>query len=203
MKNRGWLVYYRLGFGLLGLSSIILEIFVLLERGTFNPGNFFSYFTVESNLLAVVALLLGAYVVAQKRRVKWLDMFRGAATLYMVMTGVVFAILLSGLKDVSFTAVPWNNTVLHYIMPIAMLVDWLLDTPKAGITWRRALVWLIFPLAYVIYTLVRGPFAEWYPYPFLSPVTNGYVGIVITSIGIMLFALVAVKFLTRGVKRTK
>lgn len=201
MKTKGWLVYYRTFFGLLGLSAIITEIVVLVGRGTFNPTNFFSYFTIESNLLAVVVLLLGAWATKWSRPKMWFALLRGAATLYMIMTGVVFAILLSGLEDAVLTAVPWDNTVLHYIMPIVLLVDWLVDAPKVAITWRRALAWLTFPLAYIIYTLIRGPIVGWYPYPFLNPATNGHLGIISTSIGITLFAIIVVWFLTGVVKR--
>ncbi len=197
MKQKSWPVYYRVFFGLLGLSSIITEIVVLLDRGRFNPGNFFSYFTIESNLLAALVLLIGAWMVGQSKEKKWFVLLRGAATLYMIMTGVVFAILLSGLENAVLTAVPWDNTVLHYIMPIVLLVDWLMDTPKMAITWRRALAWLAFPLVYVSYTLIRGSMVAWYPYPFLNPATKGYLGIIGTSMGITLFALGTVWFLMR------
>ncbi|MCW2602206.1 MAG: hypothetical protein JWN61_341, partial [Pseudonocardiales bacterium] len=42
-------------------------------------------------------------------------------------------------------------------------------------------IWLIFPLGYLIYSLVRGPIADWYPYPFMDPDEHGYGGIAITS----------------------
>jgi hypothetical protein len=50
---------------------------------------------------------------------------------------------------------------------------------------------LIFPIVFVIYTEVRGPFAQWYPYFFLDPQKVGGVGIlVLWIIGLMLVFLV-------------
>jgi hypothetical protein len=197
MKQEKWQQYYKLFFGLLGLSAIVTEIVVLISRGYFDPANFFSYFTIQSNLIAAVVLLKGS----AGGHGRQFALFRGAVTLYMVMTGVVFALLLSGLKDISFTAVPWDNVVLHYIMPVAVLLDWLLDTPKIKLTWRRALAWLAFPLVYVVYTLIRGPIAGWYPYPFLNPEVNGYVGVIAISLGIVTFAMAIVWMLVWRVKR--
>ena len=39
-----------------------------------------------------------------------------------------------------------------------------------------ALGWLLAPLAYFAYSLVRGPIAHWYPYPFLDPRSLGGYG---------------------------
>ena len=200
IEKEKWRLYYKLFFGALGASAIITEIVVLIGRGQFDPANFFSYFTIESNLLAAVVLLVGA--TGRGRGNRQFAFFRGATTLYMIMTGVVFAILLSGLKDVSFTALPWDNVVLHYIMPIVILVDWLLDTPKITLTWRRAVAWLVFPLSYVTYSLIRGAIVGWYPYPFLNPATSGYLGVIMTSIGITLFAMIIVWLLVRKARRT-
>ena len=44
------------------------------------------------------------------------------------------------------------------------------DLPDIALTWRNALpYWLVPPAAYLIYSLIRGLFVDWYPYPFLIP----------------------------------
>jgi hypothetical protein len=186
MQNKRFLVGYKTFFGLLGLSSVALEITVGIQRGIFNPGNFFSYFTVESNIFAAIIFLCGAAVLWRGgREGKTLALFRGAATLYMVTTGIVFGVLLSGYDPSTLTLVKWDNTVLHYIIPVAVLVDWLIDPPVNKIVFKKALVWLAFPLVYLVYTLIRGPIAGWYPYPFLNPdQQHGYAGIMVTALGI-------------------
>jgi hypothetical protein len=195
LHNKKFLIVYKILFGLLGLSAIATEIVTLVHRGTLVPANFFSFFTVESNVFAAVILLLSAMRIG--RQPMAMIMLRGAATLYMVTTGIVFSVLLSGLESDVLTAVPWDNMVLHYIMPIAVFIDWWLDPPAKRISFRRSLIWLSYPLAYVVYSLIRGAAIDWYPYPFLNPATNGYAAIFITSLGITATILVLTWLLIR------
>jgi hypothetical protein len=181
MNKKYTLIGYRIFFALLGLSAIVTEIAVLIERGRFVPANFFSFFTVESNILAVLILILSALALARGKQGRFIAMLRGGSTLNMIVVGIVFSLLLSGL-DVELTAVPWDNTVLHYIMPVAVALDWLIDIPKVRISFKRALIWVTFPIAYAAYSLIRGHFVGWYPYPFLNPGINGYTSVIITSI---------------------
>ena len=62
----------RLAFAALGIAAIVSAV-------TATPGslgNFFSYFTIESNLLAIVVLIVGGLVNPQDSRWAYL---RGAA----------------------------------------------------------------------------------------------------------------------------
>jgi hypothetical protein len=185
---------YRAGFGLLGLSSVAIEVVTLHERGTLQLANFLSYFTIESNLFAGVVLLAGGLLTPEPAALAFV---RGAATLYLAITGVVFSLLLAGLEGVEFTAVPWDNLVLHYVMPAVIVLDWLLAPPRMRIAPAVGLTWLAFPLAYVVYSLIRGHFTHWYPYPFLNPALHGYTGVLQSSVGIALTAAVLVWVVTR------
>lgn len=182
------LIGFKLILGLLALSALITEIVVLTDRGTFAAANFFSYFTVESNLLISIVLLVSAAMLVSGRSITSLAMYRGATTLYMLVTGIGFTVLLSGLESTQFTAIPWDNTVLHYLVPIGAAIDWLIDPPAVAISSRKAMIWLLFPLAYVTYSSIRGPIVDWYPYPFLDPDENGVLAVVIVSIGIAILA---------------
>jgi hypothetical protein len=173
--------YYRLLFGLLGFSALVTEIATLIERGYFIPANFFSYFTIESNILAVLTLILyGSTTKLSTKTNLYVQLIRGGVVLYMLMTGVIFAILLAGIEGATLTAVPWDNIVLHYIMPIIILVDWLMDMPKITIKPQQVGIWLIFPIGYIVYTLIRGAVTGWYPYPFLDPQMQGYLPVTVT-----------------------
>ena len=196
MLNKKQCISYKIFFALLGFAAVVTEISTLVERGTFNPVNFFSFFTIESNLLAVVALLVSAISVAANYSSKKLDFFRGATTLYMVTTGIIFSVLLAGIENATLTAVPWDNIVLHYIMPIVLAVDWILDRPKAVIQFRTACLWLLFPLVYFAYSIIRGSITGWYPYPFLNADMNGYGKLSVTSLALVVFLLVLIKIVT-------
>ena len=184
MNKKYTLIGCRIFFALLGLSAIVTEMAVLIERGRFMPANFFSFFTIESNIFAVIILILSALVLARDSQDGRMAALRAASTLHMIIVGVVFSLLLSGL-DVELTAVPWDNVVLHYIMPIVVVLDWLVDIPKVRIAFKRALIWVVFPIVYVIYSLIRGYIVGWYPYPFLNPGSHGYMGVIFTSITLM------------------
>ena len=191
------LICYKITFALLGFSAVVTEIATLVERNLFNPFNFFSYFTIQSNILACTILILSVIATASNSRFRKLDLLRGAAALYMVITGIVFAVLLSRVEGAILTAVPWDNIVLHYIMPVVLLVDWLVDKPNKAITFKKSIVWLIYPVAYVFYSLTRGHFIDWYPYPFLDPNSNGYAGVLLTGLGIAALTVMLMYILSK------
>jgi len=166
----------RILFGALGLAAIIVQLMSSIEHGR-NLVNFFSFFTIESNILAVVLLLLLGIAGLTKTKREFATT-RGAITLYMTMTGIIYVLLLSGNEVALQTTIPWVNIVLHYVMPAVILLDWLAFPPTRHVYMRHAAIWLAFPVLYVAYSLIRGGFTEWYPYPFLNPIENGWPTVV-------------------------
>ncbi|NKQ34192.1 MAG: Pr6Pr family membrane protein [Chloroflexi bacterium] len=145
--------------------------------------DFFSYFTIQSNLIAVGVLLWVALKPVKGPGPLSRDLIRGAPVLYLTITGVVFFLLLS---DLPLVTVPFANTVLHKLMPVVMVADWLIDPPSEALSFRQATAWLIYPLAWLGYTMLRGPLVGWYPYPFLNPAVAGGYGAVLFSILLIL-----------------
>jgi hypothetical protein len=176
------LAILRVGFAVLAVLAIAVQMLDLANRGVLNPVNFFSYFTIESNLIAVAALLWAAAAVRGTPNPR-LDFFRGAATTYMTVTFVVFALLLAD-TDVD-TAIVWVDRVLHRVIPIVLMADWLIDPPGVRIDLRRAWWWVAFPVAWVAYTMIRGAMVGTYPYPFLDPANGGYGAVAIYSVTIL------------------
>lgn len=197
MNNiKKFLISYKVVFALLGFSALVTEIVASVERGIFNPGNFFSFFTVQINILVFVTFILSALAVASGKNKRWLDILRSITTVYILVVGVGFAILLSGLQNVALTAVPWDNTVLHYIIPIAVVLDFLIDRPKRKITFKTGLLWISYPLLYVAYSLIRGSITGWYPYPFLNPTINGYGALVVPVVGLLILGVGIIAIVT-------
>jgi hypothetical protein len=186
--NARWLIGYRVVVGMLGFAAVVTEIATLVERDRFKPANFFSFFTIEANSISVIVLILSAITVAAGERGRLISLLRGANTLNMIVVGVVFSLLLAGLENTEFTAVPWDNTVLHYVIPVAVALDWLADRPQVSIGFKQALVWVVFPIAYLVYSLIRGPIVDWYPYPFLDADEHGYASVLSTSLGLLVMA---------------
>lgn len=189
MTRERWIALFRFGFALLGLAGLTAQyLYNVANIPDYKPANFFSFFTVESNIIAVVSLLISATYSWRGAVPTWVHYLRGAATIYMTVTGITYSLLLRNVEV--DTAVPWVNLVLHYIIPIVMIVDWLIDLPPFRIRVGSAMIWLIFPIAYLAYSLIRGPLVDWYPYPFLDPRVEGYAPVIVTSIGIAVGGLV-------------
>jgi hypothetical protein len=188
---------YRIPFSALSLVAIGVELdrTIRLHDGIVD---FFSFFTFESSLFAAAIFLLGGISVLRGPTVSRLAVWRGAATVYMTITGIVYTILLRGPDP---TAVPWANDLLHYIFPIIFLADWFIDTPRLRITFKQGLIWVIYPLVYLAYTLMRGAYTHWYPYPFIDPITQGYAGVIRMSLIILVGALVLIGILTLATRR--
>jgi hypothetical protein len=185
----------RLVLGALTLGAIGVQVRLHVGAG-FPLLNIFSYCTVLSNAIAGVVLLIGAYCDGAGRPApSWHDRARYAATLYMVVVGLVFVTLLRN-ADLGML-LPWINAVHHYLMPVAMVGDWLLRPPSARPTARDGALALLFPLTYVVYSLVRGAATGWYPYPFFNPGVVGGYGVVTGYIVAMLVAFLVVGWALR------
>ncbi len=159
---------YRALAALAVLVAISYQVSRGLQHRGFSATDYFSYFTELSNLFAAVIFLHGA-IRPRGPRSQTLELLRGAAVVYMLTTGIVYAVLLSG-QDVTY---PWVNTIVHRIMPLAVALDWAIDPPRMRLPLRQTIVWMSFPLAYVVYTLTRGAIVNWYPYFFVNPHRQG------------------------------
>lgn len=194
----------RLLFALLTLGAIARQC--MLHMGAGLPvANFFSYFTILSNGMAGGVLLLGAYMgVTRATLPAWYERARLAAAIYMAVVGIVFATLL---RDADLgTLLPWINTVHHYVMPLAMIVDWGLLPPMRALTWGDVTAALVFPVLYLGYTLVRGASTGWYPYPFLNPaLVGGYatVSVYVAAIVVVFVVLGAALRWSAGKSRAR
>lgn len=179
----------RLTLASLITVALVAQVFIGLSRGPFSFVRFFSYFTVLSNTSAVVMLTMLA---ARPRRdlLQGFAVFRGAVTVYMTVTGLVYAfILLPAGIDVGVVE-PWIDWSIHVIGPIGIAVDWIVNRPQVSLPQSAPFVWLVFPAVYLTYTLIRGSFVEWYPYPILDPVeTGGYGGVALWSLVILAIIL--------------
>lgn len=159
---------YRALAALAVLVAIYYQVSKGLGQKSFSPTDYFSYFTELSNLFAAGIFLYGA-IRSPASRSAGVELLRGAAVVYMLTTGIVYAVLLAG----HHVPYPWVNTILHRIMPVAVALDWAIDPPRVRLQLRQTLLWMSFPLVYVAYTLIRGAIVNWYPYFFVDPNRHG------------------------------
>lgn len=144
--------------------------------------NFFGYFTIQSNIIIAVAFAATLVLAAQrKRQGVGLSVFRGAATVYIATTGIVYNTLLTSV-DVQ-TSVQWSNDILHKIMPLYAVLDWLLFSDRARLVFRHIWWFLLYPAVWTIVILIRGATDGWVPYPFLNP-DLGYGVVALYCLGV-------------------
>ena len=168
--------FYYLAFALLDTVALLVQIYYSRNVLVY----LFSYFTMLSNLAAIVMFYYLAFV-DEKRLAKGnFDNIRGAIVLYMSITGIVYWTLLR--HNPNLAASEWINMVAHGIMPIAVFASWLLFPPQIKLKIKQAFIWLIFPILYIFYTLIRGSLVHWYPYFFLNPNKVGYNGVIVYTI---------------------
>jgi hypothetical protein len=180
-----------LAIGAAAIGQISLSLGYWTDLGITNIGsnvtNFFSFFTIDANLLSLVVLVVGAVLLARGATVDptWFLVARLSVVTYMVTTGVVYNLLLRGIELPQGSTLGWSNEILHVVAPLYLLIDWLFAPGRRPLPYRTVWAVIVFPLIWSIYTLLRGPFVEdqvfgndyWYPYPFLNPFTSaqGYL----------------------------
>jgi hypothetical protein len=120
----------------------------------------------------------------------------------MAITGVVFALLLSGLQESLDTHIGWVNFIVHTLLPIVLVADWLLDPPRHRLPLWVGAAWLCYPAAWFVNTLVRGASVDWYPYPFVDVSRHGYGGVSLRAAFLLVgFAAAALAFMLIGNRR--
>lgn len=152
-----------------------------------------SFFTVQSNLLSGVVsaqLALRPDRDGPLWRVARLDALFGIA-----VTGIVYATVLAKIHEPHGWEQTSSNIVVHYVVPIAMVLGWVLFGPRPRIT-GSVIGWaLAWPVAWLVYTLIHGEASHWYPYPFVDAASQGYLRVVINAVAVTaVFALVAALF---------
>ena len=165
----------RILLALILITALIGDYDYVLGFATFVTSNFFSYFTVQSAIAAVVLFILAAGI-ALRRAVDppWLDIARVLVTSYMVVSGMVFLtiVIQSSTRDYTID-VPWSSQLLHFWIPMLAVLDWLLDFGKARLGWKPLAWVVVYPVLWGAFTLVRGAWVGWYPYFFLDPFQVG------------------------------
>uniref|UniRef100_E6QWS0 Pr6Pr family membrane protein n=1 Tax=mine drainage metagenome TaxID=410659 RepID=E6QWS0_9ZZZZ len=170
----------RIALALVTGAAILVQLSYSLTVLHASVWNFFSFFTILTNIIVVIALLAPQ-----------VHLLRGAATLYIVIVGIFFALLLSGVEGAVDSTIPWVNFVLHDLTPIALVADWLIDPkPLRGTYLGIVAIWSIYPVVYLAYSLVRGAIIGWYPYPFLNPANGGYTQVAMISVAITISTII-------------
>jgi hypothetical protein len=177
-------------------GSIVWQISDRLANGLFRPGEYFAYFTIDSSLIAAVALAVsGVWAWLGRDETRLLHLVRLSVVTSATIVAVVYNALLRGMAnlpadgDYEWPVLP--NEILHVWGPIVILLDWLLVRGYARLPIKASFWVLVFPGAWAVFSIVRGLVSGWWPYWFIDPTGDGGVGGMLTYIGgIMVFFIV-------------
>ena len=133
--------------------------------------NVFAFFTVQSNLVVGVTCLLLA--LDPRRDSTTFRLFRLAGVIDILITGVVYQVALADLHELDGKAAVADQ-ILHAIVPVVAVAGWLWFGPRGLATRADALRAVLVPLAWLVFTMLRGPVVDWYPYPFMDVTDLGY-----------------------------
>jgi hypothetical protein len=130
--------------------------------------NFFSYFTILSNILVAITLTVAAFAPGG-----WFaDFFRRPSVqtgiaIYIAVTGAVYSLILRAIWEPE----GWHmvaNELLHDAVPLIYLGFWVFFVRRGTLSFANVPWFIAFPIGYAIYSLIRGPIVDWYPYPFID-----------------------------------
>lgn len=205
-------ILFRLIAGTLGLVAVGAQYWLVMydkQGAAFLTGtvNFFSYFTILTNLLAAAAMLLPV-LMPDSQAGRFFDRasVRTAIAGYIIIVGTVYYLLLRNIGHVEGWSL-FLDHVLHYVLPPLFLLDWLLFVPKGEVAWRNGFACLGFPALYIGWTLGHGALTGWYPYPFVDVLDLGYAQTLLNIAGLVAaflvldFVLVAIDRLVRPGRR--
>jgi len=174
---------------LLGLLAVPAQLYLAIQNRvagiTETIIRFFSYFTILTNILVlVVSLFLALNIKSRLTEFLAKPSTRTASAVYITIVGVVYNALLAGLwKPTGLQLVV--DQLLHSVIPLIYIIYWILFVRRYRLEWKTMLPWTIFPIIYCVYTMLRGPIAGFYPYPFLDVSKLGYTQAFINIIGIV------------------
>ncbi|MHA2288123.1 MAG: Pr6Pr family membrane protein [Promethearchaeota archaeon] len=181
--SRNTILIYRIIFAGLSWFTIIGGAVVHVLTGGTILGwfNSFKSFTMQSNLIVTVWLTLAIIWQNKPETLKKISgLLKGAFTIYITITLIFFAILLAPLYTPPPGWPAFSNLVLHYLTPIAFIIDWILTENKVRYQWKFLLYWIFtYPVGYLAFIFIHGAFTGNYIYFFFNINALGILGVAI------------------------
>ena len=179
-------------------SALALRFDVTLDR-TGDAGAavwaMLRFFTIIANLF--VALLFAGLALGRSGAAR--PSLIGAATLAILLVGVVFNLLLRGLQPKGGIALA-SDLLMHSATPLLVPLFWLAFAPKGRLRPGDPLRWAALPLVYFAYAEVRGGIEGRYPYFFMDPLKIGWGGVAVYALA-MAAGFMAVGYALWGLDR--
>ncbi|WP_437918489.1 Pr6Pr family membrane protein [Sphingobacterium sp. LRF_L2] len=184
-----------IGLSLAWLTILTQFVLMLYHRQTDITEmliRFFSYFTIQTNLLVAFFFTSAAF----NLRRGFFRIFKGAGSLtavtaFILVVGIVYQVALRSL---------WHPTglqylvdeLLHTVIPLYTFIFWWIYVKKANVRKNAVLIWLIYPITYLGFVMTRGAISGFYPYYFLN---LDKIGVLKTFVNLSLITLATLSLL--------
>ena len=166
-------IIYQTLIIIVGLVSVLLHI-------VFSDAPLITLvkFTIQSNFLVSLVFTFNLFtLLTNKPESNLLQSCKSAILIYMMVNGLTYHLILSRGGTTYFGPRIITNLVLHYIIPIMVIVNWIFFEEKKSYSYKNIIYWLVFPIFYCTASLIRGTIDGFYPYFFLNPNGNIPVGV--------------------------
>lgn len=181
-----WAIAFQSLVLILSITGVAILVF---DSKTISAAlNLFSYYTIQSNLLAVAALALSIGGLAKdKEDSALLVIFKSGSVLWILVTGIVYHLMLANLWHPQ-GLVAFANLAVHYCVPAGMVLNWMVFEKKGRYKVIFALYWLSYPFLYIVVSWLRGWLTGFYPYWFFNPTSPypdgaGSLGSMLMTVG--------------------
>lgn len=183
-------------FALIGASvawfGVLTQLYlIIVNRVVSVPETifrFFSYFTINTNILVALCLtFIGAGIKTRMGRFFSRPSAVTAITVYIIIVGLVYNTILRSLWQPQGLQMIVDE-ILHSVTPVFFILFWVIFTPTEELKWKHAVSWLIYPFVYILYALLLGAITKFYPYIFVDVNRHGYFK-ALSNTGLVLFAI--------------
>ena len=162
IEKRNIITAYRVLLMAVILYGLYLSIFMPLRPYEGLPA--IAYFTIQSNILVVLALL---YFIFNPEPGRFRTILRGCVLLYIMATGLIFhVILVPALPEYFAEGLAFRHHITHTIAPLGFSLDWLLFDHSKQLRYSDARYWPIYPFLYWLFSVIQGIYSGMYPYFF-------------------------------------
>lgn len=148
----------EISYKIVVIFSLCIGILLNLSNTTSKKA-LMSYYTLQSNLLCLIAFVIIVLLKLRKKSYKndIYFLIKGAITIAILITALVYHVALApnnfamdSLHN-SIANKVWADAFVHTISPILVVIDYFLFDEKGKMKYYYPIIWLIVPLNYVVY----------------------------------------------------
>ena len=186
--------------GTIGILSVVFyDAFVNYPETPLYALGMFGYFTIQSNLIAVIYFWVIFSLKMDEKSELWNKLI-GAVVVYTTITFLVYATLLEPLYQETGL---WllGSICMHYINPILIIAYVIIYRKEHNASLKDALYWIIYPSLYLLGLLIVGLITNSFIYPFFQISEVGVLRFVLMIFGLvglfLLLSFTIVKILSK------